>query len=49
MSKLNEDGLVVGQSVDFKTLMRIKRKGVEDAEQKPKAKRKPKPKPSATE
>jgi len=52
VQKLNDDGLIAGQEVDFSTLMRIKRKGVKNAkpkaseskpdEPKPKAKRKPK-------
>ena len=44
MSKINQDGLIAGQTVDFETLMRVKRQAKviqdEPAQPKPKARRK---------
>lgn len=37
IKKLNADGLVAGQEVDFTTLMRIKRKGIQHERSEPEA------------
>lgn len=44
MTKLNEDGLVPGQPVDFATIQQVERSRKKQDEPQP---RKPKPKPEA--
>ena len=45
--KLNKDGLVAGQEVDFSTLMRIKNKHAKEAAKNGIEQPKPAPKPAA--
>lgn len=44
MTKLNEDGLISGQPVDFATIQKVERSRKKQDEPQP---RKPKPKPEA--